>query len=317
MQYSGTYSKPRLDLGAAVMEFIDNAGDWIGVKAAPIFKTAVKAGSYSAITRESLTQEADLKRGARGNYNRVNFAGKDKAFACKEYGLEGVLGDDERALYAKDFDAEVVNVKGTTRIVMLGQEKRIAELLLNTSTFTGTPLYTDKSGTPWTTASTDVQKQVREIKTKVRQNCGMEPNTFIMGAGVKDYLIDNEKVRDAIKYTARLSEAEVMNALADYFGVQKLLIGGVVRNSAKEGQAFSGADVWGTQYVMACVTANDGNDLSQPAVARTFLWAEDSEQNPVVEQYREEGVRGDVFRVRHSVHEVVVDANFGHLLKIR
>jgi hypothetical protein len=47
-------------------------------------------------------------------------------------------------------------------------------------------------------------------------------------------------------------------------------------------------------------------DLMQPCVGRTFLWTADSPTNPIVEQYRAESNRSDVFRVRHHVSEELI-----------
>ncbi len=49
----GTRAIPRLDLGAAIEEYVQNAGDFIGTKLFPIFKTPQKAANFSAISRES------------------------------------------------------------------------------------------------------------------------------------------------------------------------------------------------------------------------------------------------------------------------
>jgi hypothetical protein len=42
----------------------------------------------------------------------------------------------------------------------------------------------------------------------------------------------------------------------------------------------------------------------------------DSPENAVVEQYRAEEIRSDIFRVRQHVDEMVIDPYFAHLLKI-
>jgi hypothetical protein len=65
---------------------------------------------------------------------------------------------------------------------------------------------------------------------------------------------------------------------------------------------------------MVCKIAT-GNDMREPCVGRTFHWSADgSSIGGTVESYREEGVRGNVIRVRHQVAEVVLHAEAGHLL---
>lgn len=313
---SGSIATPRLDLGAALMEFIDNQSDFIGTKVFPIFKSKVKSAYYSAITRETLAQTGDTKRSTRGNYNRGNFGTKDKSFACIEHGWEQPLGDDERKLYATDFDAELVASKIAENVVLRAQEARIADAVFNTSTFTGAAYYTDNSGTPWSTASTDIKGQVDAAKAKIRQNCGITPNALIFNYTTLGRIKANTNIKDAVKYTSFPSDELLQNALSAYFGVKYIIVAKAIKNSAKEGQTFSGADIWSNLYAMLAVIAENGQDLSQPALGRTFLWTEDCPENVFVEQYREEPTRSDIYRTRQHTDEELIDKNFGHLLKI-
>jgi hypothetical protein len=90
--------------------------------------------------------------------------------------------------------------------------------------------------------------------------------------------------------------------LAAIFDVPRVLVGGAVYDSAKKNKAASISDLWSYEYA-ALVKISSGPDLTQPGVGRTFLWTEDSPDNAIVEQYREEKTRSDIFRVRHSVGE--------------
>ena len=51
-----------------------------------------------------------------------------------------------------------------------------------------------------------------------------------------------------------------------------------------------------------------GPDVAEPCVGRTFIWSEDSPENPVVESYREEQAKSDVIRVRHNVDERLIQS---------
>ena len=153
---------------------VEQENEFIGTQILPIFRTQKQKSVFPAITRESITRDADTKRATRGNYNRDGFSAKDKSYNCQEHGLEGALDDSERAMYASDFDAELVTSKITTRRVLQAQEKRIADLLFDTSVFTGASLYTDHSANPWSDIATKVVKQVnaksRCARTAYRSN---------------------------------------------------------------------------------------------------------------------------------------------------
>ncbi|MGE0267885.1 MAG: hypothetical protein AB7S78_05480 [Candidatus Omnitrophota bacterium] len=313
----GVRATPRLDLGAAIEEYVQDAGDFIGTRLFPIFKTPQKAANFSAITRESLTQTPDTKRAVNGKYNRGSIGAKDVGYSCEENGFEMPLDDSERRNYAKDFDAELAVSKAAMNIVLRGQETRIASIAMNTSIFTGAPLFTDVSGSnAWSDPTKDIIKTIRDAKVKIRTNCGLLPNTLVMSYTNLNLCLNNNAIKDAIKYTARPTDAEIINALKDFFGIPNVLIANAIKNSSKEGQAFSGSDIWSPTYVLLAVTAQDGQDPTQPSVGRTFLWANDSPENVMVEQYRDESIRSDVFRSRQHTDELVLDKYFGHLLKV-
>lgn len=316
VDYMGSRAVPRMDLGTAVMEYVEQANEFVGTQVLPIFRTQKQKSVFPAITRESITRDADTKRATRGNYNRDGFSAKDKSYACEEHGLEGALDDSERAMYATDFDAELITTRITTRRVLQAQEKRIADMLFNPAVFTGAALYTDYSANPWDNANSEVVEQVRAAKAKIRSNCGMEPNALILSSTNIDRLKSNKQVIEAVKYTARATDQELRNALADMFGLKFILEGKAIRNAAKEGKAFVSADIWSDDYAMVALIAADGQDLSQPCIGRTFLWQPDSPDNAVVEQYRAEEIRSDVYRVRQHVDEMIIDEYFGHLLKV-
>ncbi|MFH1385113.1 MAG: hypothetical protein ABIH47_09175 [Candidatus Omnitrophota bacterium] len=316
VDYSGSRATPRMDLGVAMLEFVETVNEFIGTRVLPLFRTNKQKSTFSAITRESITRDADTKRAKRGSYNRDSFGAKDKSYACEEHGLEGPLDDAERQMYASDFDAELMTTKIVTRRVLQAQEKRVADMVFNTSTFTGAALYTDNSSAPWDAAASDAIAQVRAAKSIVRSNCGMLANALILSETNVDRLKANTGIKDAIKYVARLTDQELMNALADIFGLEYLIVGKAIRNSAKEGKAFVSADIWSDDYAMIARIVTDGQDLSQPGLGRVFLWVDDSPENATVEQYRAEDIRSDVFRVRQHVDELIVDPYFAHLMKV-
>ena len=314
-EYQGTRAIPRLELGEAALEFIQAQDEFIGTRVLPIFGTKKKASIFPAITRESITREADTKRAPRGNYNRDSFQAKDRQYACEEHGLEGPLDDSEREMYATDFDSELTIVQIVTRRVMQAQERRIAAKVFDTGIFTGTKLFTDFSAEPWDNPSSDVIAQIRDVREKVRKNCGMDPGSLIMSKANIDRLLGNNGIKGAIQYVARLTEAEILNALADILGVKTIMVGKGIYNTANEGKAFAGADIWSDDFAMVAVIG-DSLRLADPSMGRTFLWTADSPENATVEQYRDDAARSDIFRVRQHVDEIIIDPYFAHLLKV-
>lgn len=315
VQY-GTYATPRLDLGMAWMEFMAEGSEFIGTQILPVFRTPKQAASFSALTRETMLSTADAKRAPKSGYNRVDIGADDLDYACEEFGLEGVVDDRERALYMNDFDHESAVLAHVARKVRLAQEVRIATAIFNTSTWTGSSLYTDVSSAPWDTATSDVIKHVIQAKEKVRAGTGMEANALILGKAQFENLCLNESIKAMFPGAPLITKAMLQAAMGAIFGLEQLIVGGAVKNTADEGQTATLADVWSDDYAMVAKIAPQGAPLTTPCVGRSFLWTPDSAEELVVETYREEQVRGDVLRARHDVDEVIFAPEFAHLLKI-
>lgn len=321
VDYSGSYAAPRLDLGVAFLEFVKDEAlgpTFIGAQVLPSFSTPRKEAKFSAVTRETLLQKPDAKRAMKGAYNRIVTGAKDKSYLCEEYGLEHPVDDDERSLYMNDFDADEAAAMAIGNGLLLNFEDRVQAAVIDTVLWTGASLFTDNSASPWSTSTTDIVGQVVAAKDKVRQNTGMEPNALIIGAAQLPNLLKNADIKKVhFPGAPLLTEAMIRSALAAIFGLEKLLVGRAVRNSAAEGAAFTGADIWGDTYVQVARLCEPGAPLWSPCVGRSFLWAPSSAEELVMEQYREEQTRGDVFRGRHSVDEVIIDKFFAHMMKVK
>lgn len=314
MPHAASYTRPRLDLGEALLQFPLTQPGFIGLEILPVFGTAKKTATFTAITRETITATRDTTRKARAAYARDDHETEDQNFTCKEYGFEQALDDSERELYATDYDAEMVAAQIARDVLLREQEKRIASAIFNTTTWTGAALYTDVS-TDWDSSSGTIVADVMSAKEKVRQNCGLPANTVIFSAAHIPSLMKNTDLIARISYNQVMTAGAVMSVLPALFGVDRVLIGGSVKNSSDEGVAYSGADIWSDDYCWVGVTART-NSLAEPCVGRTFLWTADSPDNAMIEEYREEQTRSSIFRARQHTDEKVIDEYFGHLLLI-
>lgn len=313
-QYSGTHAMPRLDLGVAFEEFSPEGIDFVGTQVLPIFETERREAKFSAITRESILRTQDTKRALKSAYNRDDYEAEDKSYECWEHGVEQLVDDVERAMYANDFDADMHAVQIGKLRLMITQEQRYASLLFNTGTWTGASLYTDLTN-DWDGTDATPIDDVQAAKEKVRTLVGIEARAMLIGKVTLNNLLKHADVVDNIKYTVIPTMAAKRAALAALLDIDEMFVGNGVYNSAAEGASYSGSDIWSDDYALIFVRSR-GAGLASPGLGRTFLWTADSPDNLTVEQYREEQVRSDVFRVRQNVDELVFDASFGHLLKV-
>ncbi len=318
-QPSASLATLRPDLAASFEEFsldADRAG-LIGMQVLPAVEVAKKSGRFGIIPIEQLLQSPDTKRAPGSGYARGGFKFETSTFACEEHGWEEPIDDAEAAMYSEYFDHEQISAARARDFVLRNMEKRIAALIFNTTTWTGSSLTTAPTN-EWDDAANAVPiTDIKNASAKVWDGCGLWPDTLIISHKVFNNLRVCAQVLDAVKSAGagdRALQTDInKQLLAQVFDLRKILVGGGAKNTATEG-SLTLAEIWSGEYAMICKTA-DSKDFREPCVGRMFHWGEDgSNIGGTIESYRDETVRGDIVRVRHDVDEKVLYAKAAHLL---
>ena len=311
---STTIQRP--DLGALVYEYVMNAADrgFICLDMLPIFDVQEQSADYPVIPFEALLKLQTTARAPRGAYSRGDYEFETGTYACKENGWEEPVDDVERKLYRRFFDAEVVAALRATDIVLRSQEARVSAKVFNTGNIAATSAVTIE----WDTAATCTPREdVATAKEAMRAAGQPEPNVLVISKKVFNKLMLAKQVTDAFKYTSPFETAPFetkKRLLAMFLDMDRILVGGAIKDSAKKGKAISAADIWDDEYAGLLKVSSGGQDLREPCIGRTFLWTADSPQNIVTESYREEQTRSDVYRVRQYTDEAFVFTGAGYLL---
>lgn len=296
----------RPDLGVLVQEYMETAEElgFAGLKLMPIFETQEASANYPVMPKEVMLHLAKTGRAMRSRYNRSDWEWEEGFYATSENGWEEAVDDRELKLYASKFDAEAVASKRASKIILRAQEKRIADMVFNATNFTANAVTNEWDDTANATPIDDVATGIESII----KASGMKPNALIIARSTWRNLKRNTQIISQIKYTFPGADINAMTTaqMAHILDIAEVIVAGSVYNSAKKGQDASISDLWSNEYAMLTVIASEGDDLTEPCLGRTFLWTEDSPTNEVVESYRDEGVRGDVVRVRHDTKESLI-----------
>jgi len=308
MRPKGSTAIYRPDLGQAVMEYYEGATmGFIGLEVMPVFRTAVNAGSYPVIPKEALLKIPDVSRAPRGTYQRDGWEYERGTFQTVEKGTEEPVDDSERSLFDQEAPgvADFIATKRAFTKIMRAQEKRIADTVFDDSTFSANSVTNEWDDATNATPVDDVNDGIISF----RSACGMLPDALVISFSTFLNLKNCDQIVDRLKYTFPGIDINRMNSeqLAAAFNLPRVLVGGAVYDSTGAGLDTTIANVWDYEYA-ALIKISSGPDLSQPGFGRTFLWTEDSPQNPIVESYREENRRSDIYRVRHHVKEELIQS---------
>jgi hypothetical protein len=309
----------RSDL-AAFMEFdleMENQG-YVATEVLPVIETGLQADNPGKVPLKSLLFEADTKRNSSSKYNRISGTFERCTYATTENGIEEVVDERDLERYRDLLLLDQIAYARALGVVMRNHEQRVAALVFNTTTWNGAALTTAISN-EWddlgnATPLTDVEAAVQ----KVYDGSGLWANALIVNRKVFRNLRNCDQIIERINSAGAGSPSKASDItpamLAAAFDLEKVIIAGSSKNSAKEGQAASPGQIWSGEYAMVCRVATSA-DMREPCIGRTFHWAADgSSIGGTVEEYYEEQSRGRVIRVRHDTDEVIMYPQAGHLL---
>jgi len=309
----------RADLGEAYKEYVMAPETYIGVRVLGSYPVARKAAKWPKVLREQYLRAAEgIVRAAGAHYSRGKVKTEDLFYQCKERGREEKLPHEERALYASEYDAEMVTTEEAVNKVVLNQEIAIAAMIFDgTTNFTvGNGRRTDVT-TAWALPAADIIGDVVDAVEKVRQRTGMDADTLVIGKAVIPYFLKNTAIRDAIKYTELAGVEAIKRSLSALFGLEKILIGGGVQNTANDGATPVISDIWSPIWASVCKTASPGDSLARPSLGRTLFWTNDADtESALVEEYEEAQTRSTIYRARSNAAEIFTDLGLAQLLDI-
>jgi hypothetical protein len=310
----------RNDLADSLREFsLDmNMAGFVGNQVLPIVDVASAAGNFGIIPVEQLLKPQNTRRSAGSRYNRGDFTFQTSTYSTEEHGEEEPVDDNQSKMYREYFDAEVIATSRARHAVLANYEKRVADLVFNTTTWSGASLTTSITN-EWDdyTNATPIA-DVEAASKKVFDGTGMYPNALVINRTVFRNLRNCSQVVDRITAAGAGEAAKASDVtaamLAMVFDFDYVIVAGGAVNSAIEGAAASISNVWSNEYAMVCRVAT-GNDFAEPCIGRTFHWGEDgSIIGGTVESYREEQSRSNIIRCRFQSDEVILYAAMGHLL---
>lgn len=304
----------RPDLGVLAYEAMLAPGDFIADEIFPIFETDLQTGDYPVIPIEAFLKNKDTRRAPRGKYARDDYEFSTGNFACRDHGREEPLDDVEAAMYRRYFDGEAVAVERAVHKMRLAREVRVAAQVFN---LTNVPL-TGAAAVAWDVAATATPKVDVDVGiAALRLNRGIMPNALVMAWDVFKHVLVSNEIKTYLQYTSpHLIETEQaqLDMLAKYFGVERVLVGRAIYDTAKKAKTSTLANVWSHDYVGLFRLGTSARDLREPCLGRTFLWTGDSPEMLVTEEYREEDIRANIYRVRNNIDEQFVFSGAGYLI---
>jgi hypothetical protein len=256
----------------------------------------------------------DTTRASGAGYKRGSFEMDKYSYSTQEHGFESAIDDRQLAIYAGILNAEAVHSSRTQNFVLEDFERACAAAVINTGTFTGSLTGAAINGVWSTHASGTPIDDVHKAMEAVRLNSGLEPNIVAFNSLAFWHAMNTAQVIDRVKYTKTATMDELAGMLAAVIGIKKLVVAGMpqggFKNTANQNNTTpTFARIWpDTTAFVGRVAESD--DPQEPCFGRSFIWngaaggeaptslGDDRELALIMEEYRDERVRGSVIRAR-------------------
>lgn len=304
-----------------------NRMGYVGLKIFPIIMVAEQAANFLKVKIESLLGPVeDTKRAPKAEYKSGDFKWDTDSYSTNDHGVEEILDDRQLKMYRNLLRAEIIHRNRAVNRVLQSYESEAITAAQSTSNFNNAA-----AAVAWTTPATatpiqDFQAAIEAVEAR----CGRTPDSATIGKKALRRLKLCTQITDRIKYDgfhdSTLTDSVAIRALADLFELKNLNVaggnGGGFKNTAGEGATPSLSRFWDPAKVLVHCSDDAGGDLEAPLarVGNTICWSEeaagvnDGEMALIVEEYRQENVRGSRLRARGDWALKLLHTDAGQLI---
>jgi len=279
-------------------------GQYIGRILCPACPVDKRSDNYYVFGKENFNREASTLRTSGKPAQEVDYSLSSDSYSCKNHALKEYVPKDVEDAADTPLKPRNRATKNVTDRLLLDEEYEVAASLFsatvitNNVTLDGTDQWDDF-------ANSNPISDIETGKQSVFDLIGKEANLIAMGKQVWDEVKNHPDLLDRIKYSMKGIITEQL--VAEVFGVQNLVVGKVLYNTAKEGQTFSPAHVWGKKVLVAYVEPKPA--LESPTLCYNFMF-----QDFQTRTWFDEDRKSTAVEVENIRDIEIVDVNAGYLI---
>ena len=225
--------------------------------------------------------------------------------SCKERAAQHPIDDRIR----QNADAAIMPDMRASRMVTdkidLSLERIIAGIVFLANSWTNDVVVgaTDQ----WDAATSDPLTQWANARIAISGRIGQDPNTLVLGYEVYEKVCLHPLLIDRIKYTGTEERPAMVtpSMLAALAGVDRVLIGKAIYETAAEGLASSLARIWGKYAWMGYVSPAPA--LDEPSAGYVFSTGR------IIDRFRNDEITSDILRGREEYDVKQTWADSGYL----
>ncbi len=285
----------------------------IGTDLFPMVPVMKQSDHYSIFSRADILRIEDTKRSPGKEANIIEQSVSSDTYYAENYALKYPVTIEDRANADPIFVQRLLNgrVEFIMNKLMLGQEKRIADLVT-------TPANVGSSaavGSAWTDfANSDPVTDIWTMFDNVQDSTGYRPNSLAMSDTAWRNLRRNDILNNQILGNNNGARNATRQQIADFFEVERLLVGGAYSNTANEAQAESLAQIWG-DHILAYFAPMGSPSMDEPSFGYNFRWSAPGLPNMTAERHPfDTRKKSEEVEVGYYQDEKITGSAYGFLL---
>lgn len=286
--------------------------DFIADMVCPVTPTDRKLVRVWQFARADANRITDSRMAPDGMPNRRSFTATSSTAEVEPYGLHDTIPVSDLEDPEPGIDLEADTIEDLSHDVLLGHEKRVADLIMAAGSYGAANKVT--LGTAWT--NTTSSTPIADIQTGKRA-CAVSPNIGVCDEVTFDALARHPDIISTLRGTAGAQRGLASAAeIAQYFGLEAVYVGKCKYNSANPTATASYTYVWPQgKFLLAKVVAVPRT--REVTLARTYRKRGDAAttMNVVTKVQEEPGTKGVLF-VKVTMEELVsmVASDVGYLI---
>jgi len=290
----------RPDLAVMVHETMSAAPaqGFVASMIAPYFPVATQSADFPVLPAASAFNVESVHRASGSGYSRSTETFEIGHYSCRERGHEQPVDDRFKAIYRSVVDMDAAALDLCMGKVLRAYEIEVAGKITKASNFLNSA-----AAAKWDVPDAADPKADIDAAREVGRKKGIVYNRLVISWPTYLDLIKIKKVIDAVYYifpdTKRTGSIGLTH-LEAYLDIP-IVLAGALQNGAKRGKNPDLQDIWPDTVAVLARVADPGSDITEPSIARTFLWNEGSTSELIVEEYYEEQTRSAIIRVRHDI----------------
>ena len=219
--------------------------EYIGELIMPPVEVPQLSGEYPTYDKRSRLAAPDDSMAGRSTPNEINDARGVDTYACKGYALKNFVEVVTLKNQVAPLDEMVDLTEATAELMALRREIRIATKVNDATQYAAANKATLSAGSRWDDPGGDIIKNWQDAIAALWHGRAPSMLGAAMSIDVWNVIARNPDIRDLFKYGGTRPGLARPEWIAEFFGLDFILVSKARQDTANEGQTASYSRIWG------------------------------------------------------------------------